>query len=88
MWCSHDQDRVSNLVSIVVDLGHDRALLLHVAANEAETMPVTIEHGPMHLKVFVEIEAVLVALVAQAKLLFYQTSQKGMGLQWLVRILF
>ena len=86
MWRPHDQNRVSNLVSIVVDLGHDRTLLLHVAANEAETMPVTIEHGPMHLKVFVEIEAVLVALVTQAKLLFNQTIMGELVLQWLVRI--
>ena len=82
----HDQDWVSNLVSVVVDLGHDRAFVLHVAANEAETVPVAIEHGSVHLKVLVKIEAVLVALVAQAKLLFNQASQRKLGFQWLVRI--
>ena len=38
----HDQDRVSNLVGIVVDLGHDRAFILHVAANEAKAVPIAI----------------------------------------------
>lgn len=70
MWRPHEQDWVSNLVSIVVDLGYDRAFVFHVAANEAETVPVAIEHGSVHLKILVKIEAILVALVAQAKLLF------------------
>ena len=81
-----DQDRVSNLEGVVVDLGYDRAFILHEAADEAKTMPVPVEQWSLHLKISVQIEAVLVALVAQTKVLANQRRQRELRLEWLVRI--
>ena len=72
---------------LIGDLWDNGALILHLTSNKAKTVSIAVEQGTLHLQVSVEIEAVLEAFVANAKVLLDVRRQCELRLKWLISLL-